>query len=368
MHLLMRKIYLLSFITCLLFTHQALAQAPFTATWSFEGNSNGTSSNGLVAVSDVDYIGVNKLFGTYHSGYVGQGVSLQHWTTTTCNHDEYAQFSIQPQGTAQVTVTSLSFAFSRSDEGPQQLTVRSSADGFSSDIYSQTVSLTYQTASIPLNGSGFSNQAAAITFRIYGCNPVSSNGTLRLDEISINAAALPVTLLSFTAKPEGNRVQLEWTTTSELDADRFVVERSYNSGEYIFVGEVAANGTTYERHYYGLTDLNPYPGTNIYRLKQIDLNGAVHFFKPVSAIISASEPVVSVYPNPASPDRIHLRLWNADDAIIRLLTLTGQAVNGRLERGSGEADLIVEQTLRAELYFLEVTLQGKKRIISVLIR
>ena len=369
MHLFMPKIYLLSFIVCFLFTHPALAQAPFTATWSFEGNSGGTSSSGLVAVSDVDYIGVNKLFGTYHSGYVGQGVSLQHWSTTTCNHDEYAQFSIQPQGKARVTVTSLSFAFSRSDEGPQQLIVRSSADGFSSDIYSQTVLLTYQTASITLSGSGFNNQPSEITFHIYGCNPVSSNGTLRLDEISINAAALPVTLLSFTAKPEGDRVQLAWSTTSEIDADRFVLERSHDSGEYVFVGEVAANGTIYERQYYSLTDMNPRPGMNYYRLKQIDLNGTIHLVKPISVIVSANEPVVAVYPNPASPDRIHLRLWNADDAIIRLLTMTGQPVGSRLERGAGEADLIAEQPLPAGLYFLEVTLyDGQKRTNTVLVR
>ncbi|MVM30753.1 hypothetical protein GO755_11980 [Spirosoma sp. HMF4905] len=344
---------------------------PFSALWSFEGNDNGSSSSSMVAVSGVSYVGINKLFGTYQTGNVGQGVSLQHWATTDCNHIEYAQFTIQPQGTARFTITSLSFAFSHSPTGPAFVTVRSSADGFSSDIYSQSVGNSYQIASITLNGPSFINQTSAITFRIYGCSPTDSNGTLRLDEITINgtvtSAPLPVTLLSFTAQPEGDRVQLAWATTSEQDADYFLVERSRDLKEFATVGEVAAKGTTDSRQYYGLTDLNPQPGVNYYRLKQIDQDGTTQSFKPIEAIIRSDEPVVAVYPNPANPDRIHLRLWNADDAVIQLLTTMGQPISGRLERQSGEAELVFDQSLPTGLYWLEVQINSQRRMINVLV-
>ncbi len=202
-------------------------------------------------------------------------------------------------------------------------------------------------------------------FRINNGVGVVQIGDMLMRDIS---GALPVTLLSFTAKPNGDRVQLAWVTTSELDADRFVVERSHDASEYVTVGEVAAKGTTNGRQYYGLTDMNPKPGINNYRLKQIDLNGTGHTYKPVSVFISASEPVVAVFPNPASPDRIHLRLWNADDASVRLLTTTGQPINGRLERQPGEANLVFGQPLSAGLYFLEVTINGQKRTMNVVIR
>lgn len=365
----MRKIYLLVLLVCHLFTYPALAQAPFTAMWSFEGNSGGSSSNGLVAASAITYSGVNLLaVNPYTASYVNLGANVQNWSTSLCNQTEYVQFSVQPTGTATLTLSTLSFAFAHSAQGPQQISVRSSVDNFSNDIYSQSVTTSFQVATISLNGSGFINQANPVIFRIYACNPAASGGTLKLDEIQLNAIALPVTLLSFTAKPEGDRVQLAWTTTSEIDANRFVVERSYESGEYVLVGEVAANGTAYERQYYSLTDLNPRPGMNNYRLKQTDLNGTVQVFKSVSVIISAREPVVVVSPNPASSNRIHLRLWNADDAIIRLFTMTGQTINTRMERGAGEANLIVDQPLPAGLYFLEVTLNGSKRTIAVLIQ
>ena len=342
--------------------------APFSGSWSFEGSDDGSSSNPLIAVSSVNYSNVNKAFGTFVSGFAGLGVSVQHWATSGCNSAEYVEFSVHPQGTAQVTLTSLSFAFSRSDTGPQQIMVKSSTDGFSSDLYSGSVSETYQTASVSLNGGSFTNQSSSITFRIYACNASHTGGTLKLDEIRLNGQSLPVTLLSFTAKPEGDRVQLAWATSLEQNADRFVVERSANLTEYTAVGEVMAKGTTSERQYYGLTDLNPQPGTNYYRLKQIDLNGAVYEYKPISAIIRATEPVIAVYPNPASPDRIHLRLWNADDATIRLFAMTGQTMTGHLERQTGEAELIFTQPLSAGLYWLEVLTNGQKRTTNVLIR
>lgn len=358
---------------CLLFWLLRIVSAwaqttPFTANWHFEGNSSGISSTGLVAASVVTYTGVNLLaVSQYSTGYVGLGANVQNWSTTLCNQTEYVQFSVQPLGTATITLASLSFAVARSAQGPQQLTVRSSVDGFSNNLLAQSITTSYQIASIALTGAGFSNQSNAITFRIYGCNPTDGGGTLKIDEIQINAAVLPVTLLSFTAQPEGDRVQLAWSTTSEYNANRFVVERSRDLGEYTIVGEVTAKGTTDSRQYYGLTDLNPQPGINYYRLKQIDHDGTFQYVKPISVILRSSEPVISVYPNPASPDQIHVRLWNADNAKVQLLTASGQLMQGLLDKKAGEADLTFAQPLPMGLYWLNVEEKGQRYIVKVLI-
>ncbi|GAB4049163.1 T9SS type A sorting domain-containing protein [Spirosoma litoris] len=201
-----------------------------------------------------------------------------------------------------------------------------------------------------------------------GAASASTPGSVGITIGNLNwTSPLPVTLLSFTANPEGDRVQLAWATTSEQNADHFLIERSYDLGEYIAVGEVAAKGTTDTRQYYGLTDLNPKPGINYYRLKQIDRDGTTQSFKPVEAIIRTDEPVVSVYPNPTNSNRIHLRLWNADDATVQLRSMTGQQITGRLERQAGEADLVFEQPLPSGLYWLEVHVNGQRRVIRVLV-
>ena len=321
-----------------------------------------------MATNGVNVPGVTSI--AYVMGQVGQAVNVQNWATAGCNDSEYVTFTIEPTAGSKVTVTQFSLFFSRSMSGPTLFKIRSSADNFSSDLYSQAPSSSFQAAVVPI--SNIVDQTGPISFRIYACSSTASGGTLRLDEVTINGLVaidpLPVTLLSFTAKPEGDRVQLAWATTSERDADRFVVERSTDLREYVSVGEVAAKGTTDTRQYYGLTDTNPLPGNNYYRLRQIDRDGTNYTFKPVSAVIAVEDVVAVVYPNPADPARIHLRLWNADDAIVRLLTLTGQLITSRLERRLGEVDLIPQQPLLPGIYLVEVLTSGRRLVLKVLIK
>ncbi|MBC3784276.1 T9SS type A sorting domain-containing protein [Spirosoma utsteinense] len=341
----------------------------FSGGWSFEGTDAGVSSNSLIALSDVSYTGVNKLaVNPYTAGYTSLGVNVQNWSASSCNNTEYVQFGVQPVGTAKLTLTTLTFAFARSPTGPQNLTVRSSVDGFSAAIYTAAVAEYYQVATLTFNSPEFTSQTTPITFRIYACNPSAGGGTLKLDEILFNGSSLPVTLISFIAKPEGDRVQLAWATSVEHDADRFVIERSADLGEYLSLGEVAAKGTTTTRQHYGFTDYHPLPGENYYRLRQIDHDGTSHTFRPVSVVVQTDALVAVVYPNPADPARIHLRLWNASDASVRLLTLTGQFIPCRLDRRLSEADLIPQHPLSTGIYWLEIQADGRKRVSRVLIR
>lgn len=368
MHTLYRLIILLFLASGTISETQGQPVA-FSGIWSFEGTDTGISSNTLIALSSVSYTGVNKLaVNPYTAGYVNLGVNIQNWSTSVCNNTEYVQFTAQPVGTAKLTLTTLTFAFARSPAGPQNLTVRSSVDGFGTAIYTAAVAEYYQAVTITFNSPEFTNQTTPITFRIYACNPSAGGGTLKLDEIQFNGSSLPVTLASFIAKSEGDRVQLAWVTSVEQDADRFVIERSADLGEYLSLGEVAAKGTTTTRQYYGFTDYHPLPGENYYRLRQIDHDGTSHMFRPVSVVVQTDALVAIVYPNPADPARIHLRLWNASDASVRLLTLTGQPIPCRLDRRLSEADLIPQHPLSTGIYWLEVQADGRKQVSRVLIR
>ncbi|GAB4028311.1 T9SS type A sorting domain-containing protein [Spirosoma koreense] len=371
----MQKTFTLTLLAWIIFVRAAMAQTtPFSASWSFEGDLSGASSTSLVTASSATLANVLvPNVGGYPAGQVGRTVNLQNWTNPACPGDEYLEIKISPAASVTMVLTTLSFFYSRSTSGPNTIRVKSSLDGYSTDIYTSSITATgtpYQSASINLTSisSAFASQTQPVSFRFYGCDRNAINGTMRLDEIRINATALPVTLLSFTAKPEGDRVQLAWATTMERDADRFVVDRSSDLKEFVRVGELPANGTTDERQYYGLTDFSPLPGINYYRLTQLDYDGTPHDFKPVSAIIRVNEPVVAVFPNPADPTRIHLRLWKADDAPIRLLTPTGQVINFRLERRQGEADLLFDQPLSPGLYWVEVLVNGQKSVVKIIVR
>ncbi|UFH56252.1 T9SS type A sorting domain-containing protein [Spirosoma sp. KNUC1025] len=201
-------------------------------------------------------------------------------------------------------------------------------------------------------------------FRINNGVGVVQIGDLLMRDIN---GVLPVTLLSFTAKPTGDRVQLAWSTSMERDADHFVVERSRDLGEYVTVGEVVARGNTDERQNYGMTDMNPLLGVNYYRLRQIDHDGTTHSFKPVSAIIRPEQLTVVAYPNPASSSHIHLQLWNADNAVIRLLSPLGIPVSCRIERQSGSADLFFDKPLPSGFYWIEAQTESQRQTVKVLV-
>jgi len=347
--------------------------APFTATWSFEGNDTGTSSNSLVTPSNVSYVGVNK-FGPnpYTSGYVGSAVNVQNWSTALCDQTEYVQFSVQPGGTpdpATLTFSSLTFAFSRSTNGPQQISVRSSVDGFSNDIYSQSTTTSYQTASVGLSGSAFSNVSGSVTFRIYACNPISGGATLHIDEIQLNGQSLPVNLVSFMAKPQGEQVQINWETTWEQNADAFEIQRSQDLGEFTTVGKVAAKGNTDQHQYYGFRDERPLDGANYYRLKQIDRDGKVALSKVQSVVMDELTPSLELLENPTDGQSIRVAVRNLKGFTYHLTTLRGNEVPlSVIPQVNNTVLLIPVQPLNSGIYLLQAHSQYRRLAQKVIVR
>ena len=105
--------------------------------------------------------------------------------------------------------------------------------------------------------------------------------------IFVRDTPLPVQLASFSAHILGQHtVGLEWTTLSEVNNYGFEVQRSAGAmTEFSTLPNsfVSGHGTTTESHTYTYSDTGALAGTLAYRLKQIDLDGAVHF-GPVAGI------------------------------------------------------------------------------------
>jgi hypothetical protein len=359
----------LSFALILLLVSQLAnaQQTPFTATWDFENTDNGTSSDSRVGVSNVSYHNVGLAVNPYTSGYSGSGANVQHWSISGCDNTEYVEFSVAPTGSATITLLSLSFAYARSPQGPQQMMVRSSADGFTSDIYSTGISESYQKPSIPL--TNFSNQSDAIIFRIYACNAMHTGGILKLDQIQLNGQALPVSLVSFTAKPQGDHVQINWETAQERNADCFEVQRSYDLGEFTTVGRIVAKGTTDQHHYYGFMDQRPLDGANYYRLKQIDKDGQVLHSKPVAVVMDEVMPSMEVLGNPIDGQMIRVAMRNMAKATFHLINLAGHELPLATDtQADGSRLLTPTQPLAQGIYLLRAVLNGRQLIQKVVVR
>lgn len=113
-------------------------------------------------------------------------------------------------------------------------------------------------------------------------------------------SALPVVFSNFGASVRKNTVALNWQTSQELNAEKFVIEKSKDGQNWLPIGEVKANGNSNTARNYEAID--PYPfALNYYRVKQVDFDGNATYTKVVLLSFGASNEITAkIYPNPSS--------------------------------------------------------------------
>ncbi len=108
-------------------------------------------------------------------------------------------------------------------------------------------------------------------------------------------AVFPVELISFSGKATPGAIQLNWETSTELNNEKFIIERSTDGRTFQMIGEERGQGTTQQIQSYQFTDQAPVAGLNYYRLKQMDYDGQFAY-SPVTAITFVRKGAISVYP------------------------------------------------------------------------
>lgn len=160
-------------------------------------------------------------------------------------------------------------------------------------------------------------------------NPGCCNNITTLDEQCVDylyAAPLPVELVSFDGKVAGSAIELNWQTASEVNNRSFFVERSADGAGFQAIGEVeGANNSTLELNY-TFVDTQPLPGTNYYRLKQVDFDGQFEFSKVVAVDFGSGGGLFEVVANPVAGTNLQLKFdaGSAGKAGFSLFDLQGK--------------------------------------------
>jgi hypothetical protein len=130
-------------------------------------------------------------------------------------------------------------------------------------------------------------------------NTVSSFSPFTFASIGIYPQnPLPIELLNFDARCDGDRVTLRWTTASEINNQYFTLEKSRDGIAYTEIATVEGAGNSTSERQYAFTDVSPYAGTSYYRLSQTDFDGHHETFAPVTAKCDAGgKTSVYVYNN-----------------------------------------------------------------------
>ncbi len=127
-------------------------------------------------------------------------------------------------------------------------------------------------------------------------------------------AALPVDIVYFTGKIDGNTLKLNWEVGTEINLSQYEIERSFNGTTYTKIGVQEAKGT----HNYSFDELTDnIRGRRVYyRIKKVDKDGKFTY----SDVFSIHLPLntkFTVYPNPVQ-NNITLRLSDNANATLPL--------------------------------------------------
>jgi len=182
---------------------------------------------------------------------------------------------------------------------------------------------------------------------------------------------LPVELLKFDANPDGNVVNVKWTTASEFNSDYFMVQRSKDGNVFEDVEQVKAAINSNTMKNYSSVDYEPHNDISYYRLKQADNNGAFTYSDMV-AVKFHSEDAMSVYPNPSvqgEPVHISISGQNGKAVMVVVRNLQGQEFYSKVILISSDREAIAidaSGNLASGVYFVVATSNDaiyKKKIV-----
>jgi Secretion system C-terminal sorting domain len=145
------------------------------------------------------------------------------------------------------------------------------------------------------------------------CQSVTFNYTL-----PTGCNPLPVSWVSVDAVWVNAKAVVKWKVTNEVNLKEYVVERSSDGRQYTAIGTVKENAALNGQ--YQFTDEQP-GAENYYRIRQVDIDGAMSYSGSVLLRKAAAISKLGVYPNPAR-EAVRLTL-PAASGTVRLLDVKG---------------------------------------------
>ena len=251
-------------------------------------------------------------------------------------------FSITPASGYEVVVTQLNIRMDRSNSGPPNYEIRAFDGATPTVISTGTISTSGGVFNIPLGTPIATTSTVSFQILVWGAS--GSTGTMDIEGSTFSGTnnladpgaqilgtlnqLLPVELTSFSAKPASKRsVMLEWATASEDNNDFFAIEHSRNGVDFEEVDYVQGAGTTLVPQSYSYLHEQPAKGSNYYRLKQMDYDGAFSY-SPIEVVNFQADNRLVVTPTLA---RQHIEVSVSEEVseqggLLQVFDLSGRQV------------------------------------------
>ncbi len=184
------------------------------------------------------------------------------------------------------------------------------------------------------------------------------NGNSDIAFIAYNTASsviLPVTLNYFKSSVSKNDVKLIWQTSTEINADYFMLQHSHDGIRFTDVEKISAKGNSVSITNYLFDHRNLKAGIHFYRLKQVDKDAAFVYSDVIRETVGEPKNTFSFFPNPAKDNiLINYALNGTKDAQLFVYQTDGKLVKKLLlKQGTSNINLSLVD-LKAGQYVLKL--------------
>ena len=184
------------------------------------------------------------------------------------------------------------------------------------------------------------------------------------DETYHLSYSLPVELIGFSAEKINNDILLKWSTASETNNEKFILEYSENGNDFSYLSESAGQGSTNEKSDYSFVHHNAhllFSNIIYYRLKQIDFSGKHEYSKIISIRIEKNKDGSIIFPNPIKSGRI-LTLQNKLINHIEIIDPQNRLIFEQESNNENSTEIPTEN-LTPGIYFIRINDQEVQKII-----
>jgi len=157
--------------------------------------------------------------------------------------------------------------------------------------------------------------------------------------VGFQSGVLPVKFLGFNVARKANDVLIQWSTSEEVNAYKYELERSFDAANWNTISYITAAGNSNNVNNYSYTDKGVGSKTAYYRVKQVDRDGKYSYTSVRSIKIDGSNAEIKLA---SMQNRLVLQFPQEikNGVSVRLVSLNGQVVKEqRIEQAFGQVIL-----------------------------